>query len=79
MVGSFNDDGVYVVLGKSLAEGAGYRSLLLPGAAVHAKYPPGLPPVLALFWRLGGTLDNVVVLAQFANIVVVGAAAALSW
>lgn len=79
LVGSFNDDGVYVVLGKSIAEGAGYRSLHLPGAPVHAKYPPGLPLLLSLFWWLGGSLPNVVVLAQLANLAVVGGTAALSW
>src|SRR5690606_4309307 len=79
LVGSCNDDGVYVVLGKSITEGAGYRSLHLPGAPVHAKYPPGLPLLLSLFWWLGGSLPNVVVLAQLANLAVVGGTAALSW
>lgn len=49
LVGSFNDDGVYVTLGKAIAEGEAYRSIHLPGSTVHTKYPPGLPGLLALF------------------------------
>lgn len=79
LVGSFNDDGVYVALGKAIAEGEGYRSIHLPGSPVHTKYPPGLPGLLALLWSIGGTLPVVVVLAQAANLLAVAGAAALSW
>lgn len=79
LVGSFNDDGVYVTLGKAIAEGEGYRSIHLPGSPVHTKYPPGLPALLALFWWIGGSLPAVVVLAHASNLLAVAGAAALSW
>lgn len=79
LVGSFNDDGIYVTLGKAIARGEGYRSIHLPESPVHTKYPPGLPVLLALLWRIGGTLPAVVGLAQAANLTAVAAVAALSW
>jgi hypothetical protein len=59
LVGAFNDDGAYVMLGKSLADGSGYRLTYLVGAPVAVKYPPGLPALLAIPWALGGTLAAV--------------------
>src|SRR5690349_8653450 len=41
--GAFNDDGVYVALGQSLARGSGYRLIYLAGDPVAVKFPPGLP------------------------------------
>ncbi|HEX7122734.1 MAG TPA: hypothetical protein VF178_10230, partial [Gemmatimonadaceae bacterium] len=51
-VGVFQDDGIYTILGKSLALGEGYRYLNLPGAPPATHYPPGYPLFLALLWRL---------------------------
>lgn len=79
LIGSFNDDGVYVALGRALAEGQGYRSIHTPGDPVHAKYPPGLPAVLAVLWWVGGSLPAVALLAHAVNLAVVGAAAGLAW
>jgi len=50
--GVFQDDGIYVVLGKALASGEGYRYLNLPGAPYATHYPPGYPLFLALLWKL---------------------------
>lgn len=79
LVGSFNDDGVYLALGKAIAEGEGYRSIHLPGRPIHTKYPPGLPGLLALFWWIGGSLPIAAVLAHAANLLAVAGAAAVSW
>ena len=49
-VGVFYDDGMYVVLAKSLATGHGYRWLNLPGAPPATHFPPGYPAVLAVLW-----------------------------
>lgn len=43
LVGAFNDDGAYVMLGKSLADGTGYRLMYLVGAPVAVKSPPVSP------------------------------------
>jgi hypothetical protein len=42
-LGALPDDGIYVTLGRALANGDGYRSIYSVGDPVHAKYPPGLP------------------------------------
>jgi hypothetical protein len=52
MVGVFYDDGLYVALGKALAEGRGYVSLHLPGEPPAVHYPPLYPAALAALWRV---------------------------
>ncbi len=49
-VGIMHDDGMYVILAKSLATGHGYRWLHLPDAPSATHFPPGYPAVLALLW-----------------------------
>jgi hypothetical protein len=51
-VGVMHDDGMYVILAKSLATGQGYRWLNIPGAPAATHYPPGFPAVLAVLWKL---------------------------
>ncbi|MDB4874729.1 MAG: hypothetical protein JWM41_1175 [Gemmatimonadetes bacterium] len=46
------DDGMYVVLAKSLATGHGYSWLHLPGTPAATHFPPGYPALLSLIWRL---------------------------
>jgi hypothetical protein len=79
LVGAFNDDGVYVMLGKSLARGTGYRLTYLVGAPVAVKYPPGLPALLAIPWALGGTLGAVRTTVAILNPIACGVAASLIW
>jgi hypothetical protein len=78
LVGAFNDDGVYVALGKALAEGSGYRSVYLAGAPVHLKYPPLLPGILALLWQTG-SLAAVQALAITLATIASAAAGGLLW
>lgn len=79
LVGALNDDGVYVVLGKAIAQGDGYRSIHLVGAPAHVRYPPGLPLVLAAAWTLGGSLGAVRAAVAVLNVLVTAGAAALVW
>ncbi|HUX33720.1 MAG TPA: hypothetical protein VMV51_07580 [Gemmatimonadaceae bacterium] len=79
LVGAFDDDGVYTVLGKSLATGRGYHSLYLVGAPVQVKFPPGLPWILAGLWRITGSVDGVQAAVRWLHPLVVGAAAAILW
>lgn len=48
--GIWHDDGVYVLLGKSLSEGEGLRYLGVPGTPLAPKFPPLYPLALALVW-----------------------------
>ena len=79
LVGAFNDDGAYAMLGKSIADGSGYRLTYLPGDPVAVKYPPGLPALLAIPWAVGGTLAAVRATVAALSPIVCGVAAALIW
>jgi hypothetical protein len=78
-VGAFNDDGVYAVLGKAIAEGKGYLSIHLVGAPVHPKFPPVFPLILALFWKITGSIEGVQRMVSFVHPIVIGVSAALLW
>ena len=49
------DGAGYATLGRSLAEGRGYRVVSDPAAPLHAHFPPAYPASLALIWTLVGT------------------------
>jgi hypothetical protein len=77
--GAFNDDGVYVALGQSLARGSGYRLIYLAGDPVAVKFPPGLPAVLAVAWLATGSLTGVRAVVSVLDPVFVAGAAGLLW
>lgn len=77
LVGVFYDDGVYLALAKSLAEGHGYRLLYLPGAPGAVHYPFLYPAFLAALWRLAPAFPANVALFKAANAVLLGLFAAL--
>ena len=79
LVGSFFDDGVYVILGKALATGQGYRYLHLPGHPMATHYPPGYPILLAALWRIAPEFPANVAVFQFANALLLAAAAVGSY
>lgn len=79
LVGALTDDGVYTVLGKALADGAGYHSLYLVGQPVQVKYPPGFPAILSVLWWIGGSVGAVQRLVGFIHPLVVGAVGGLLW
>ncbi len=51
-LGLFHDDGIYVVVAKSLAEGGGYRITSLPTAPHQTKYPFLYSYLLSGVWQL---------------------------
>ena len=77
LVGVFYDDGVYLALAKSLAEGHGYRLLYLPGTPGAVHYPFLYPAFLAALWRLAPAFPANVALFKAANAVLLGLFAAL--
>src|SRR5213594_4887889 len=79
LIGAFNDDGAYVALGKALAGGIGYRLIYLVGDPVAVKYPPGLPLLIAVPWKLFGTLPIVRATIGLLNPLASGAAAGIIW
>src|SRR6185503_1330191 len=75
-VGVVHDDGMYVILAKSIATGQGYRWLNIPGAPPATHFPPGYPVVLALLWWIYPVFPGNVVLFKIANALFTGVAAA---
>jgi hypothetical protein len=74
-VGVFYDDGIYLILGKALATGEGYRYLNLPGHPAATHYPPGYPALLAILWLIGPAFPENVALFKLANAVLLSLAA----
>jgi hypothetical protein len=74
-VGVAFDDGMYVVLAKSLATGQGYRWLHVPGAPPATHFPPGYPALLALLWTIVPSFPANVVLFKIANACLLAAGA----
>jgi hypothetical protein len=71
-VGLFHDDGVYLVLAKSIATGNGYRYLHLPGAPVATHYPPAYPLLLAVLWTLAPRFPANLTIILLANAALLG-------
>jgi hypothetical protein len=77
--GAFADDGVYLSLGRALADGEGYRSVYAVGAPVHLKYPPGLPVVHAFLWSIRADLAFVHAAALLVSLLATATAAGILW
>lgn len=73
LVGVFYDDGIYLALARSLAEGNGYRLPYLPGNPAAVHYPFLYPAFLAGLWKLWPAFPDNVVLLKSANAVLMGA------
>lgn len=67
--GIWHDDGVYVLLGRALADGEGFRYSGVPGAFLATKFPPLFPLALALIWSVAPELPENAVLLSAANLV----------
>lgn len=79
VIGAYHDDAIYVILGRALATGAGYRYLNLPGVPSATHYPPGYPALLALLWRLDPHFPGNVAVFEMANAVLLALAAVLAY
>jgi hypothetical protein len=75
MVGVFFDDGIYVTLAKSLAEGTWYRSIHLPDTPAAVHYPPLYPLALAVLWKLWPSFPENVTLFKLFDSAMLAAAA----
>jgi hypothetical protein len=49
--GILQDDGVYLIDARAMAQGAGYRIMSLPKEPYDTRYPPLYPLYLSLAWR----------------------------
>ncbi|MFC1791631.1 HRDC domain-containing protein [Gemmatimonadota bacterium] len=72
--GIWHDDGVYVLLGRSLAQGEGLRYLGVLDGPLAPKFPPLFPLLLALVWILAPTFpENIPILAGVNLVILAGA------
>ena len=75
--GVWHDDGAYLLLGKSLADGEGLRYSQVPGSPPGAKFPPLYPLFLALLWRVAPEAVGQGSLASFFNVAFVASSGGL--
>jgi hypothetical protein len=79
LFGRYFDDGLYLSSAKGIADGHGYRIVSLPGAPPQVKYPPLIPFVMALAWRVGTTLPQVFQVASWLAWVPIPLFLAITW
>lgn len=77
-VGVFHDDAIYVILGRALATGQGYRYLNLPGTPAAIHYPPGYPALLAMLWTIAPAFPANLLLFKAANVALLAVGAVLT-
>lgn len=71
------DDGWYVLLAKSLADGTGYRMISSPFPDVVPLYPPGFPALLSLVFHVSPAFpENVALLKGVSIAAMLGTGAA---
>jgi 4-amino-4-deoxy-L-arabinose transferase-like glycosyltransferase len=70
IVGLFHDDGIYTVVGKSIAEQHGYYIVSLPTSPAQTKYPFVYSYLLSWFWLLDPSFPQNIVLLKSLNILI---------
>lgn len=76
-VGVWHDDGVYMLVGKALAEGHGFSYQGVVGAPPAVKFPPIYPLLVAGAWTVFRDIGPVTLALTLANLVFLAAAGAL--
>lgn len=79
VVGVIDDDAIYTVTAKALAEGDGYHLVNLPGEPAQTKYPVLFPALLSLAWHAGDSLESRIFAVQCATTGLAALALALAW
>lgn len=60
VIGELNDDAVYAMYAKALADGLGYVDTAMPEPMPATRYPIGYPALLALIMAGAGSLEAIV-------------------
>lgn len=76
-VGVWHDDGVYMLVGKALAEGHGFSYQGVVGAPPAVKFPPFYPLLVAGAWTVFRNIGPVTLALTLANLVFLAGAGAL--
>ncbi len=75
--GVWHDDGVYMIIGESLARGEGLRYDGVPGDLPAVKFPPVYPGLLGVLWWALGSVGPVTLAAGLLNLLFLAAAGGL--
>ena len=75
--GVWHDDGAYLLLGRSLADGEGLRYSHVAGSPPGAKFPPLYPLFLALLWKVAPDAVGQGSLASLLNLLFVASSGGL--
>jgi len=67
-VGYMHDDGLYLITSRALAAGRGYIIESLPSELPQTKYPILYPAILALFWKVAGSIGPVAFIAKLLSL-----------
>jgi hypothetical protein len=67
--GLFDDDAVYQVTAKSIADGKGYRRIDRPSEPHQTKFPPLYPLILSAVWPLGGGFPGNIVWLRLPSVI----------
>lgn len=77
-IGGFNDDGIYLLTAKALAEGMGYVYPHLPGHPPAIHYPPVWPLLLAAVWEIAPAFPGNIGWFKLINPVIIAFAAGVA-
>lgn len=66
--GVYHDDAIYVITGKALAQGLGYRLINLPHAPLQTKFPILYPALLAVVWKVWPAFPDNLVLMKWLSV-----------
>jgi hypothetical protein len=75
-IGGFNDDGLYLLTARAVAEGQGYVYPHLPGTPPAIHYPPVWPMLLAAVWKVAPAFPANIAWFKLINPLLLAAAAA---
>lgn len=75
--GVWHDDGVYLLIGKALAQGEGLRYVGIPGDVPAVKFPPLYSLVLGVLWAVFGSVGAVTLAAVVLNVILLACAGGL--
>ena len=77
--GVYHDDAIYVITGKALAQGYGYRLINLPGSPLQTKYPILYPALLSVIWKIWPSFPENLLAMQWLSLLAGAGTVALAY
>src|SRR4051794_11358107 len=70
VLGLFHDDGIYVVVAKSMSDGDGYHIVSLPSSPPQTKYPFLYSFLLSSVWKMNSKFPENIFALKAVNVVI---------